>query len=137
MSVRKNLLAISQKIDGKFKAQTKIMVSCCLLLFSAGMYFGARWLFFMCKFTAYLRHNFDLSAIGFTVIHGNIWKFILLSFYIRIQFCRFSRARYNVRPTTQLFCKWRKWIECCFYYSTWAWTCVSTYFLAGNVLGFF
>lgn len=64
------------------------------------------------------------------------WKFILLSFYIRLQFCRFGRARYNVWPTTQLFYKWRKWIECCFYYSTWTWTCVSTCFPVSSFILF-
>lgn len=77
--------------------------------------------------------TFNLSAIVFVYrVNPSTWKFILLSFYIRVQFCRFSRARYNVWPTTQLFNKRRKWIECCFYYSAWAWTCVSTYFPAGK-----
>lgn len=129
----KNLLAVSQKIDKKFKPHRQrqwFLISYWCSLLACTLVPGC------CSFCVNLLHTwgtaFDLSATVFTVIHGNTWKFILFSFYIRIQFCRFSRVRYNVWPTTQLFCKRRKWIECCFYYSTWAWTCVSTYFLAGN-----
>lgn len=68
--------SVSNKSENRYKiqaTQTKIMVSHFLLLFSPGMYFGAKWFFVLCKFSAYLRHDFGLECCS---IHCNTWHYM-------------------------------------------------------------